>query len=100
IIDDLPQERFFKNGLPHDIAAFRMNLGLSLWSKCLKNNIRVINRRFDKKEVMKRDHDKWYFPEYGDKANLTKRLSWYNKFITLRTPHNAQPYLKSTFEEV
>jgi hypothetical protein len=27
-------------------------------------------------------------------------LSFYNKFITLRTPHNAQPYLKQTFEEV
>ena len=27
-------------------------------------------------------------------------LKPYGKFITLRTPHNAQPYLKSTFEEV
>jgi hypothetical protein len=27
-------------------------------------------------------------------------LEPYDKFITLRTPHNAQPYLKSTFEEV
>lgn len=100
IINHIPKERFFKNGIPQDIAAFRMNLGMSLWSKCLKNNIRIINQRFDKKEIMKRDYDKWYNPIYGTKARLTHLLSWYNKFITLRTPHNAQPYLKKTFEEV
>lgn len=100
IIDDLSPERFFKNGVPQDIAAFRMNLGMSLWSKCLKNNIAVINRRFDKKAVMARDNDKWYHPSYGSKSRLTRLLSGYDKFITLRTPHNAQPYLKKTFEEV
>lgn len=100
IINHLNQERFFKKGIPQDIAAFRMNLGLSLWSKCLKNNIRLINQRFDKKEIMKRDHDKWYNPIYGGKARLTYLLSWYDKFITLRTPHNAQPYTKETFREV
>lgn len=100
IVDHLSPERFFKNGLPQDIAAFRTNLGLSLWSKCLKNNIRLINQRFDKKEVLARDYEKWFDPSYGSKARLTKLLSWYDKFITLRTPHNAQPYTKTTFNEV
>ncbi|MFD2598104.1 Stealth CR1 domain-containing protein [Sphingobacterium corticis] len=100
IIDRLAPERFFRNGVPQDIAAFRMNMGMSLWSKCLKNNIRLINQRFDKPTVMKRDHDKWFDPSYGSKGRLTRLLSWYNKFITLRTPHNAQPYTKSTFKEV
>lgn len=100
IINDLKSERFFKEGLPRDIAAFRMNYGLSLWNKNLRNNIKLINRYFDKKTVLKRDHDKWYHQSYGSKANLTRKLSWYNKFVTLRTPHNAQPYLKTTFEEV
>lgn len=100
IINHITKERFFKNGLPNDIAAFRINAGLSLWSKCLKNNIRVINQFFDKKEVMKRDHDKWYDESYGSRGRLTKWLSFYDEFITLRTPHNAQPYLKRTFEDV
>lgn len=100
IIDHLPPERFFINGIPNDIAAFRTNMGNSLWSKCLKNNIRIINQRFDKKEVLARDHHKWYHPDYGSRANLTRLLKFYDKFITLRTPHNAQPYLKTTFEEV
>ncbi len=66
----------------------------------LKNNIRIINRHFDKKQVMARDHDKWFDPSYGTKARWNYLLRFYDKFITLRTPHNAQPYLKSTFDEV
>ena len=100
VIRPITEERFFINGLPNDIAAFRINLGLSLWNKMLKNNMVIINRHFNKKEIMKRDHDKWFNEIYGKKACLTRFLKPYNKFITLRTPHNAQPYTKSTFEEV
>lgn len=100
IINHLKSDRFFTNGKPNDIAAFRMNMGLTLWNKCLRNNIEIINRRFNKKEVLKRDHDKWYHPSYGSKARLTRLLSGYDKFVTLRTPHNAQPYTKTTFKEV
>ncbi len=100
IINHLPEERFFKNGLPQDIAAFRFNSGIGRWAKCLKNNIRIINQRFDKREVLKRDHDKWFHPSYGKRARYTRLMQPYSKFVTLRTPHNAQPYLKSTLEEV
>ena len=100
IINNLSKERFFTNGLPNDIAAFRHNSGIGLWSKTLKNNIKIINERFDKREVMARDHDKWFHPSYGKRARLTRLLKPYGKFITLMTPHNAQPYLKSTFNEV
>lgn len=93
-------ERFFKNGLPCDIAAFLYNPSWSQWYKRIKNNIRIINRHFDKKEVMRRDHDKWFDKSYGSRARWNYLLIPYGKFITLRTPHNAQPYLKSTFEEV
>ena len=49
---------------------------------------------------MKRDHDKWFDKSYGARARWNYILKPYGKFITLRTPHNAQPYLKSTFNEV
>lgn len=100
VINHITPKRFFTDGLPNDIAAFRMNFGFSLWNKCLRNNIRLINKRFNKKEIMARDHDKWFTEAYGSKARLTRMLSFYDKFVTLRTPHNAQPYLKKTFEEV
>ena len=49
---------------------------------------------------MARFHDKWFDKSYGSRARWNYLLKYYDKFITLRTPHNAQPYLKSTFEEV
>ena len=100
IINKVSPERFFLNGLPRDIAVFQYNPSWSQWYRTLKNNIRIINRHFDKKEVLKRDHEKWFHPDYGSKMRMNKWLNGYGKFITLRTPHNAQPYLKSTFAEV
>ena len=100
IINNVGKERFFKNGLPCDIAAFQYHPGISQWEKRIKNHIRLINKHFDKKKVTTRFHDKWYNKVYGKKARLNYLLKYYPKFITLRTPHNAQPYLKSTFEDI
>ena len=96
----IPEERFFQDGLPCDIAVFQYNPSWSQWYKTLKNNIRLINRNFDKKEVMKKYHDKWFTSEYEGKDRMNKLMKNFNKFITLRVHHNAQPYLKSTFENV
>lgn len=93
-------DRFFRDGLPCDIAAFKLNWGLSQWDKMLKENIVLINRHFKKKEVMRRWHDKWFDKSYGGKALWNRLLWWYPEFVTLRTPHNAQPYLKSSFDRV
>lgn len=100
IIDHVGKERFFQNGLPCDIAVFDYNPSWSQWYRRIKNNIRIINRHFNKKEVMALHHDKWFDKSYGIKARWNYILKFYGKFITLRTPHNAQPYLKSTFNEV
>lgn len=100
IINTVSPERFFLNGVPRDIAVFQYNPSWSQWYRRIKNNIRLINRHFDKREVMKRDHDKWFNKDYDGKDQMNRLLRPYRKFITLRTPHNAQPYLKSTFEEV
>lgn len=100
ITNHINPDRFFENGLPKDIAAFRKNTGLSQFEKMLKNNIRIINKHFDKKQVFKRDAQKWYDPSYGRRGRLNHILKFYNKFVTIRTPHNAQPFLKSTFVDV
>lgn len=100
IIRPVGEERFFRGGLPCDFAMQQYNPAWSQWYKTLKNNMRIINRHFDKREVMARDGDKWFDPSYGSRAKWNRRLKHYGKFITLRTHHNAQPYLKSTFSKV
>lgn len=93
-------ERFFRGGLPCDIAVFTYNPSWSQWYVRIKNNIRLINQHFSKPEVMRQWHDKWFHPSYGSKARWNYLLRYYPRFITLRVPHNAQPYLRSTFEDV
>lgn len=100
IIRKITPQRFFSEGLPCDIAVFQYNPSWSQWYKKLKNNIRIINSHFSKREVLRKWHDKWFSPVYGSKVRMNRILQPYGKFITLRTHHNAQPYLKETFEEV
>ena len=100
IINNVSPERFFLNGLPRDIAVFQYNPSWSQWYRRIKNNIRVINQHFDKREVLKRWHDKWFAKVYGAKVLWNYIFEPYGKFITLRSPHNAQPYLKSTYDDV
>ena len=100
IINSISQERFFSNGLPCDIATLLYNPSWSQWYKTLNNSIKIINRYFHKKEVMSQYHDKWFDESYGSRRLWNYLLKPYGKFIPLRTPHNAQPYLKSTFDEV
>ena len=100
IINAVDPERFFLNGLPRDIAIFQYNPSWSQWYRRIKNNIRLINRHFKKKEVLRRDREKWFHKSYGSKIWMNYLTKFYGRFITLRTPHNAQPYLKSTFDEV
>lgn len=100
ITNTLPPERFFLNGLPRDIAVLDYNPSWSQWYVRIKNNIRLINSHFDKRQVMKHWHDKWFDKSYGMKMRWNYLLKWYGKFTTLRVPHNAQPYLRETFEQV
>lgn len=100
IIRPIEKERFFKNGLPQDIAVFQYSPSWAPYYIRIKNNIRIINDRFDKRKVIKENYDKWFSPEYGSKVWMNKLLKPMKRFITLKIPHNAQPYLKSTFEEV
>lgn len=100
IIDHVSPERFFRNGLPCDIATFQVNPAWSQWYVRIRNNTRMINRHFDKKSVMEQFADKWFCKDYGWRAVWNHLLRPYGRFVTLRTPHNAQPFLKSTFNEV
>lgn len=99
ILKPTPPQRFFEKGLPCDIAVFQYNPSWSPYYVMLKNNIDIINRKFSKPEVLRRFHDKWFTKEYGSKDWMNRFLRFYNRFITLRVHHNAQPYLKESFEE-
>lgn len=97
------QEDFFRNGLPCDqaITAFYHSDGIDvLYRRICNNDIAVINKNFDKKQVIRNNPLGWFNLKYGKRLlhNLyTLPLFW---FPGLHIHHVAQPFLKSTFNEV
>ncbi|MDR2890421.1 MAG: stealth conserved region 3 domain-containing protein, partial [Alistipes sp.] len=101
VISPLPRERFFAaEGLPCDIATLKPNLETSQWARSIRHNIELINRQFDKRQVMRDHADKWFDPSYGGLAFWNRLLKPCPRFVALRMPHNAQPYTKTTLERV
>jgi hypothetical protein len=96
----VPATRFFRRGLPCDMARLSL-IARSTISHIVLNNTEVLNRRHDRRAVMRRDFWKWYSPKYGP-GNLLKTLdlSVWRGFAGLADTHQPQPYLKSVFEEM
>ena len=67
IINHIDKSRFFQNGLPCDISIFQYNPNWSQWYIRIKNNIKLINKHFNKKEVINNFYHKWFSPLYGKK---------------------------------
>lgn len=102
LIKETQQRDFFLHGLPCDEAImeyhvpFRYPLFLTPVA-----NASMLNRHFDKKEVMLRYFDKFFSPRYGI-VNILKNVKHFTgKYIPgFRSAHLYSSFLKSTFEEV
>lgn len=103
MLNETDSKTFFKNGKPCYMAVEDITIAPSddvFWHMML-NNIRVINKNFDKKACKKHNHCKWINLKYGLRNNIKNiSLSKFNKFAGFYDSHLPSPYLKSTFEEV
>ena len=102
LIDSVSPDRFFKNGLPCDIAqmACMNHPKPDLFDSSVFLAMALINSHFDKKTAIHNNLWKWYTP-------TSPRLSIYNyqfhrlsKFPGFRMNHLPQGYLKQTYNEV
>ena len=94
-------EDFFRNGKPVGMAAFSVqNAPEDLYRAVLFNNVRLINRNFDKRDVVKKNLWKYLNPAYG-KYNIRTLLSLpWSGLVGFYNPHGPSPLLKSTYDEV
>ncbi len=94
----VPPERFFRRGLPCDMARLSLIAPSSI-SHIVLNDTEILNRRHDRRSVMRRNPGKWYSPRYG-LGNLLKTLDLavWKGFAGLTDTHMPQPYLRETFE--
>lgn len=97
-------EDFFENGLPCDSAilspqAFKLTDGISMHIAPIVGTA-LINRHFNKNQIIKKNLRKWINLKYGKELFRTFSLMAYPNFIGFRNPHIPYSYLKSTYETV
>lgn len=74
---------------------------LSSWACTVKaNNVLLINKHFNKREVQKKDFGKWYYPGYGELLKRNIGLHYWYNFVGFHDPHLAVAMKKSTLEEL
>lgn len=103
---DIPEEYYFKNGLPceeavetHFILKAEKGLDLQMNYACV-NNMVILNRNFDKKQVVNDNREKWFSPIYGERLKQNENLSFWNNFESFVYPHEAMPMRKSVLKEI
>lgn len=94
---------FFKNGVPCEAAL--MDIATTFEPEdCLPhmqvNNFALINRHFNKKEVLKENAGKFFSLKYGKDLLRNVLLMPFRYFSCFRDAHLPTSYLKSTFERV
>lgn len=93
-------ERFFRNGLPCDMARLSIPHGeLSAHNEL--EYITIINKRYDKGRSIGRNPGKWFNRRYGA-ADMLKTLSLlpWSFFPGFKIHHLPQPFLRTTFERL
>ncbi|MDD7389020.1 MAG: Stealth CR1 domain-containing protein [Lachnospiraceae bacterium] len=96
-------EDFFKNGVPLDMALLDIVTAPDP-GDCLPhmqiNNFAVINRYFNKKEVLKKNAEKFFSFKYGKELLRNLLLFPFQYFSCFRDSHLPSSYLKCTFDSV
>ena len=100
LIDKVRPEKFFRNGLPCDMAAFNALSPGDIFTHIVVNDLRVINASFKKHKMLRRHFWKWISLQAGTKLMRTLFLFPWPHFTGFYDPHLPQVFLKSTFEEV
>lgn len=105
-IQPIPEEYYFKDNLPceeavetHFILKADKGMDLQMNYACV-NNMVLLNRNFDKKQVVSENHDKWFHPIYGERLQHNNNLSYWNNFESFVYPHEAMPMKKSVLKEI
>ena len=88
-------EDFFRNGLPCDIARLSVVQPSSI-GHIIYNDLELLNAKWDKRSVIRRNPGKWLNWRYGV-GNLLKTLTLmpWSMFTGLLDHHVPQPYLRS-----
>lgn len=101
LIDNVNPDFYFKKNLPCDMPIIRTLTGEnSLMSYIELSNIEVLNRNFNKKDVLEKNLLKWFNLKYRHYLFQNLYFSFLPQFTGFYTHHSPAPFLKSTFHEI
>ena len=93
-------ERFFRNGLPCDMAILDTLPMGGPRGHMLMNDMNAVIHHFHKNAVLKKNPRKWFNPKDGSQLFRSMALMPFSEFPGFRNHHMPQAFLKSTFREV
>ncbi len=102
----IEEEYYFQNNLVCEEAVetpiIPVEVGdITEYSLLLKvNNMRFINRHFNKREVQRKNPDKWFFEGYGELLQRTEGLKYWNNFVGFHDRHMPVALKKSTLKKL
>ena len=100
LIDSVSPDRFFRKGVPCDVAGLSVNINKGLFGCSVYMAIDLIRDNFNKKESVSQNRSKWYsliFPRLALHNLLKYREPIFNGF---KNHHQPQGYLKDTYNDV
>lgn len=101
IIDRVSPSDFFVKGMPCDTAAMNIHcINASINHYAPFQSVGMINKYFDKKEVMKKHWKLWLNPKNGKEFWRTVYLLPCPRFPGMFQTHLPSSFLKSTYEEI
>ena len=105
-LSSIEEEYYFKDDMVCDeaveniISTGTFTKGLHEQRYAQVNNMFIINKYFKKREVQKKNWDKWYCEDYGDRLERTKACSYWYDFPGFYDPHMANAMKKSTLAKL
>ena len=109
VLKETPVERFFANGLPLDFIIqdiprqgiiYRMLISNDSYVDTMGNNLRLINRVFDKKKLLAEKSDCFYSKSYTWKSRLKNYLfNFFPEYLWFSNYHFQQAFLKANIED-
>lgn len=89
---------FFENGLPKDTFGLGMVRPTELFSRIAFNNICVLNKHFAFKETLKKNRNKFFRLNYGQRLWKSLILSKQKCFYGMYDPHITLSFKKTYFD--
>lgn len=105
-LQPIAEEYYFRNDMVCDeavenvIVTATMGPIVNMARYMQVNNMFIINRHFQKREVQKKHWDKWYCEDYGELLERTKSLQYWNDFPGFHDPHMACGLKKSVLKKI